>query len=350
MRYFVAITALLASLAQAGPKHQDRNNYNLNTLAQARGKQWFGTAADIPGTDETTDAAYLKILKSQFGEITPANALKFMYTEQEQNKFNFTDGDYFMDLAERFDSKVRCHNLVWMSQVSDFVTSKTWTAKELIAVMKNHIFKMVQHYGKRCASWDVVNEAAINDDGTFSSSVWYNTIGEEYFYLAFQYAQQVLSQIGANDNSGTKADAVLRLVKNLRKRGIRIDGIGLESHFIVGQTPSLADQLATKKAYIKADLDVIVTELDIRFAEEPYYTADVQKQQAADYYLTVQSCLQAGSRCLGVVVWDFYDKYSWVPETFAGQGGATLFNDTLEAKPAYYAVVEALHGKKCTVC
>ncbi|KAF4765839.1 hypothetical protein HAV15_003986 [Penicillium sp. str.  len=342
MRSFVAITAFLAGLAQAAPKHQDRNNYNLDALAQARGKQWFGTAADIPGTGETTDAAYLKILKSQFGEITPANALK-----KEQNKFNFTDGDYFMDLA-----LLRCHNLVWMSQVSDFVTSKTWTAKELTTVMKNHIFKTVQHFGKRCASWDVVNEA-INDDGTFSSSVWYDTIGEEYFYLAFQYAQQALSQIGANDvqlyyndygieNPGTKADAVLQLVKNLRKRGIRIDGIGLESHFIVGQTPSLADQLATNKAYIKADLDVIVTELDIRFAEEPYYTADVQKQQAADYYLTVQSCLQAGSRCLGVVVWDFYDKYSW--------GGATLFNDTLQAKPAYYAVAEALQGKKCTVC
>ncbi|CAI7589643.1 unnamed protein product [Penicillium viridicatum] len=317
-------------------------------------------AADISGTDETTDAAYLKILRTQFGEITPANALKFMHTEQEQNKFNFTDGDYFMDLSERFDSKVRCHNLVWMSQVSDFVTSKTWTAKELTAIMKNHIFKTVQHFGKRCASWDVVNEA-INDDGTFSSSVWYDTIGEEYFYLAFQYAQQALSQIGANDvqlyyndygieNPGTKADAVLGLVKNLRKRGICIDGIGLESHFIVGQTPSLADQLATKKAYIKADLDVAVTELDILFAEEPYYTADAQKQQAADYYLTVQSCLQAGRRCLGVVVWDFYDKFSWVSETFAGQGGATSFNYTLVAKPAYYAVAEALQGKMCTVC
>ncbi|OQD91915.1 hypothetical protein PENSOL_c047G11643 [Penicillium solitum] len=152
MRSFVAITAFLAGLAQAAPKHQDRNNYNLNALAQARGKKWFGTAADIPGTGETTDAAYLKILKSQFGEITPANALKFMYTEKEQNKFKLTDGDYFMDIAERYDSKVRCHNLVWMSQVSDFVTSKTWTAKELTAVMKNHIFKTVQHFGKRCAS------------------------------------------------------------------------------------------------------------------------------------------------------------------------------------------------------
>jgi hypothetical protein len=76
MRSFVAITALLACLSQAAPKHQDSNNYNLNALAQARGKQWFGTAADIPKTDETNDDAYLKILRSQFGEITPANALK----------------------------------------------------------------------------------------------------------------------------------------------------------------------------------------------------------------------------------------------------------------------------------
>ncbi|KAI2671626.1 hypothetical protein DTO006G1_6736 [Penicillium roqueforti] len=87
-------------------------------------------------------------------------------------------------------------------------------------------------------------------------------------------------------------------VDNLRKRGIRINAVGLKSHFVVGQTPSLADQLATKKAYIKADLDVIITGLDIRFAEEPYYTANMQEQQAADYYLFVQRCLQAGHSCL----------------------------------------------------
>ncbi|KAJ5753765.1 Glycoside hydrolase superfamily [Penicillium nucicola] len=357
---FIALAALFANFVNAAPHAQDHTGAGLNALAQSQGKQWFGSAADIPGTAETTDAAYLKILRHEFGELTPANALKFMYTEPEQNVFNFTEGDYFMRLAEESQSAVRCHNLVWASQLSDFITSKTWTAKELTAIMKNHIFKTVQHFGKRCYSWDVVNEA-LNSDGTFSSSVWYDTIGEEYFYLAFQYAQQALAQIGAQhvklyyndygiENPGTKADAVIGLVQKLRKRGIRIDGVGLESHFIVGETPSLADQLTTKKAYIKADLDVVVTELDIRFAEEPYYTLNAQKQQAADYYTSVQSCLQAGRRCLGVVVWDFDDAYSWVPGAFAGQGGATLFNDTLQAKPAYYAVAEALQGKKCTVC
>lgn len=283
-----------------------------------------------------------------------------MYTEPEQNVFNFTEAEKFLNVANHDGAQVRCHNLVWASQLSDFVTSKTWTADELTAVMKNHIFKTVQHFGRRCYSWDVVNEA-INGDGTFSSSVWYNTIGEEYFYLAFKFAQEALAEIGAHDvklyyndygieNQGTKATAVLQLVSNLRSRGIRIDGVGLESHFIVGETPSFADQLATKQAYIKANLEVAVTELDVRFAQAPYYDAAGQKQQAADYYSSVASCMNAGPRCIGIVVWDFDDAYSWVPGAFAGQGGACLFNNTLEAKPAYYAVAEALEGKPCSVC
>ncbi|GFF34146.1 endo-1,4-beta-xylanase [Aspergillus udagawae] len=343
MRFSLAATSLLVGLATAAPS-SNKNNVNLDKIARRNGMLWFGTAADIPGTSETTNKPYLKILQEQFGEMTPANALKFMYTEPQQNVFNFTQGDYFMDLADRYGHSVRCHNLVWVSQVSDWVTSRNWTATELKAVMKNHIFKTVQHFGKRCYAWDVVNEA-INGDGTFSSSVWYDTIGEEYFYLAFQYAQEALAQIHAN-----KADAVLKLVAELRKRGIRIDGVGLESHFIVGETPSLADQLATKKAYIKADLEVAITELDIRFSQAPFYTAEAQKQQAADYYASVASCKQAGPRCVGVVVWDFDDAYSWIPGVFTGQGGACLYNETLEAKPAIYAAAEALQNKPCTVC
>ncbi|KAJ5681457.1 Endo-1-4-beta-xylanase D [Penicillium maclennaniae] len=363
MHAVIAATALLACLSHAAPHQshpQPQDDIDLNSLAQHHGKLWFGTAADIPGTGETTDPAYLNVLQKNFGEITPANAMKFMYTEPEQNVFNFTEGDAFLHVAEKYNARVRCHNLVWVSELSDFVTSTTWTAEALKKVMKNHIYKTVQHYGRRCYSWDVVNEA-LNGDGSFSSSVWYDTIGEDYFYLAFQYAQQALAEIGAHDvklyyndygieNPGTKADAVLGLVSNLRKRGIRIDGVGLESHFIVGETPSLADQLSTKKAYIKANLDVAVTELDVRVAEAPFYTESVQQQQAADYYTSVTSCMQAGPRCIGVVVWDFDDAYSWVPGTFGGQGAADLFNSTLQAKPAYYAVAEALQGKACSVC
>lgn len=56
----------------------------LNDLAKEAGKLWFGTAADIPGTAETTDPDYLAILTDprNFGEMTPANTMKARFTRK----------------------------------------------------------------------------------------------------------------------------------------------------------------------------------------------------------------------------------------------------------------------------
>ncbi|KAH8765166.1 penicillium Canescens endo-1,4-beta-xylanase Xyle [Hyaloscypha finlandica] len=333
----------------------------LNDLAQDNGKLWFGTAADIPGTAEQTDKDYLRILTNpkNFGEITPANMMKFMYTEPQQNVFNYTGGDYVLSLAEKNGMRVRCHNLVWTSQISDWVTSGTWTAATLTAVMKNHIYNLVTHWGNRCYSWDVVNEA-LNSDGTFSSSIWYDTIGPEYIFLAFQFAQEAVKKTGKDiklyyndygiENPGTKTTAAYNLVKELQARKIQIDGVGLESHFKVGSTPSVAAQVAAKKGFLDLGVDVAITELDVRFVAAPYYTAAGEATQAQNYYDSVVSCMQVGRRCRGITVWDFDDKYSWVPSAFAGQGGADIYNETLQRKPAYYAIAEAITGVPCTVC
>lgn len=75
MRFSFAATTFIAGLATAAPS-SNQNNVNLNRIAERNGRLWFGTAADIPGTAETTDKAYLQVLRKQFGEMTPANALK----------------------------------------------------------------------------------------------------------------------------------------------------------------------------------------------------------------------------------------------------------------------------------
>ena len=43
-----------------------------------------------------------------------------------------------------------------------------------------------------------------------------------------------------------------------------------------------------------------------------------------------------------VTVWEFTDRYSWVPGTFSGQGAADLYDQNLQTKPAYTAVQQAL--------
>jgi endo-1,4-beta-xylanase len=41
--------------------------------------------------------------------------------------------------------------------------------------MKAHIQSEVTHYKGQCYAWDVVNEA-FNDDGTYRTDVFYNTV------------------------------------------------------------------------------------------------------------------------------------------------------------------------------
>ena len=282
-----------------------------------------------------------------------------MYTEPQHGVFNYTPGDLILDIAEAHQQYVTCDNLIWVSEVSDWVLDGNWTAESLTEVMREHIYNVVTHWGNRCRDWEVVNEP-LASNGSFASSIWYDTIGPEYFYLAFQFAQEAVERTGRDiklffndyniESPSNKTNAAYELVKELKRRGLRIDWVGLESHFIVGETPSLEQQIEAKQGFLDLGVDVAITELDVRFSEVPFYTTEAQAQQASDYYSSVASCVQVGRRCFGVTVWDFDDQYSWIPSTFAGQGGGDLFNNSLQAKPAYYASAEALQRRPCTVC
>jgi endo-1,4-beta-xylanase len=129
----------------------------------------------------------------------------------------------------------------------DWVTSPAtpWTNKTLSKVLKNHVTKLVEHFGDHCYSWDVVNEAfADSPAGAYQSNIWFNTIGAEYVPMAFAAAQAVVEKNGLNvklyyndyniESPGAKATAAQNLVTQLKGRGIQIDGVGLESHFIAG--------------------------------------------------------------------------------------------------------------------
>lgn len=64
-------------------------------------------------------------------------------------------------------------------------------------------------------------------------------------------------------------------------------------------------------------------------------------QQGNDYANVVGSCLDV-ERCIGFTVWGVSDKYSWVPQTFSGEGAALLYDDNLGKKPAWTSVSSIL--------
>lgn len=89
---------LAAAPAAAGPRP--------STLGELAAKQhkYFGSATDNP---EFTDAAYLKLLGSEFGQTTPGNAMKWYATEPGRGVFDFTDADKVVSFAKAHHQKVR---------------------------------------------------------------------------------------------------------------------------------------------------------------------------------------------------------------------------------------------------
>jgi endo-1,4-beta-xylanase len=41
-------------------------------------------------------------------------------------------------------------------------------------------------------------------------------------------------------------------------------------------------------------------------------------------------------------VWGFGDAYSWVPNTFAGEGAADIYDENLQPKPQYFVLQQDL--------
>jgi endo-1,4-beta-xylanase len=203
------------------------------------------------------------------------------------------------------------------------------------------------HYAGQCYAWDVVNEA-LNEDGTFRESVFFTTLGSAYIPLSFRIAASVdpSTKLYYNDfnleTSAAKADGAVKIVKLIQDAGVKIDGVGFQAHLNVGQTPSRQELAATLKRFAALGVEVAYTELDIAHPSLPASDAD-REQQAKDYVAAVGSCLDVEA-CVGVTVWQFTDKYSWVPSTFPGKGDACLYTADYKKKPAYDAVLELLRG------
>src|SRR5262249_32143974 len=86
-------------------------------------------------------------------------------------------------------------------------------------------------------------------------------------------------------------------------------------------------------------LDVDITEMDVRMLLPA--TPDKLAAQASVYAQVMQDCI-AVLRCVDFTVWEYTDKYSWVPGFFTGQGAADIYDENLAPKPAYAALIDAL--------
>ena len=311
----------------------------LKTLAQAAGGRYFGS--DMTG-NLLSQSTVTQLQSQQFNMVTPGNEMKWDTTEPSNGTFNFGPGDQIVSYAQANGERVRCHNLVWQSQLPSWVSSLP--ASQVQAAMETHITTEASHYKGDCYAWDVVNEP-FNSDGSFVADPFYNAMGSGYIADALRtaHAADPNAKLYLNDynieGENAKSNAMFSLAQSLLAQGVPLNGIGFESHFILGQVPS--DMEANMQRFANLGLDVAVTELDDRITL-PATSANLQ-QQATDFSAVVKDCLGV-SRCVGVTQWAVGDADSWVPGTFSGQGAATMFDQNYNPKPAFAAVQNTLAG------
>ncbi|GIH29818.1 hypothetical protein Aph01nite_81280 [Acrocarpospora phusangensis] len=327
---------LVAALLPALPALPAHAADTLGDHAEARGR-YFGSAVDNPSL---SDAPYMAILRGEFGQITPKNSMKWDTTQPSRNQFLFTRGDAIVDVAQQSGQLVRGHTLVWHSQLPAWVQSVP--ASQLLDTMRAHITAVAGHYAGDVVAWDVVNEP-FNEDGTLRQTVFQRGIGNGYIAEAFRAARAAdpaaklyLSEYNA-EGVNAKSSAMYALAQSLLAQGVPIDGVAFQGHLVVGQVP--AGMAQNMQRFADLGLDVAITQLDIRMTLPR--TAAKDTQQAADYAAVVNACL-AVARCVGITLWDYTDKYSFVPLDFPGQGAALPWDAGLNRKPAYAAIRSAL--------
>lgn len=281
--FLLAVVALITSTSVAFAQEK-------KTLKETlKGKFLIGTAVNTRQASGQ-DKAGVRVIQEQFNAIVAENCMKSQEMHPEENRYNFTQADEFVAFGEKNGMVITGHTLIWHSQLSPWFCvdgeGKNVSPEVLKKRMKDHITTIVKRYKGRIIGWDVVNEA-IEDDGSYRKSKFYEILGEEYIPLAFQYAHEADpdAELYYNDfsmaNPGKRA-GVVKLVKALKKRGIRIDAVGMQGH-IGMDYPQVGEFEKSMLAFAEAGVKVMVTELDLTVLPTPKQNIGAEVSASFEY-------------------------------------------------------------------
>ncbi|PWA97401.1 glycosyl hydrolase family 10 protein [Artemisia annua] len=225
---------------------------------------------------------YQRWFVERFNAAVFENELKWAATEPKQGVFNYTLADKMLDFVRANQIVARGHNIFW--EDPKFIPS--WvlnlTSSELELAVKQRITSLMTKYKDEFVHWDVSNEF-------LHFNFYEEKLGENATYEFFEAAHEAdpLATLFMNDFNVVESckdvkstvDTYISKMRELRRFGVWMDGIGLESHF---DEPNLPLMRAILDKFATLQIPIWLTEVDIsnRFSQDKQagYLEDVLRE------------------------------------------------------------------------
>jgi endo-1,4-beta-xylanase len=317
------------------------------------------TSAEILG-----DAPFASRFLEEFGIVTPGIELKWQTVHPAPGEYHFEHADRFMSWAIQNRLLVRGHNLVWPNYGTPKWVMQSVTKSNARALLEEHITTVTKRYIGKIHSWDVLNEGLNVWDkrsDLLALHPWVELLGPDYIDIAFHAAaaadpnarliwnQNYIEADEAGDEANRQA--MLVQLRRLKRNGVPIHGIGIESHVFAEKPLAIAPMERFVGEVRSLGLEVQITELDVIDTQLPSDPGLRDARVAEVYKRYLELMLRTAHPTL-VTFWTFSDRRNWLDwaakdnAKYARADGMPhrpgLLDMSLQKKPAYAAVRSVL--------
>ena len=342
---------------------------SLRAAAAARSFH-IGAFPDYIGTDPNVigvlvDPTSRRTLAREYNQLTLG--IFPVTLARSRDSLDFCEPDFLVAFGQAHQMEIRVQTLLYT--VPPWLATRGLSPDQLLDWVHSYIATVVGRYRGKVSAWEVTNELFdfVPTDCTWNgrpgtstlkesnTAFWVRSLGPGWLDQAFRWAHEADPQalLYYNENRaegvGTKSDCVYAMVKGMKERGVPIDGVGMQSHFIIpearqetwNQPPPMASVAANMRRYADLGLAVQVTEIDVKVGKGA--SAAELAAQARVYGDMLRTCL-AAPKCTAFTSWGVSDRYSWIRGPLVNQPWEQPlpFDDAFQPKPGYGALLEAL--------
>lgn len=287
---------------------------------------------------------YKAIINSQFNSITAEKVMKPALMHPQKDVFNFSETDKLIEFCKNSKKRLHGHTLVWHRTLPEWMENFKGDKTAWDQMLKEHVQTIVNHCKGYVKSWDVINEA-FNDDGSLRETIWLKNIGESYIEKCFNYAHEAdpSALLFYNDynleSKPQKLDAVLKFLQNLRSKGVKIDGVGMQMHISISfpyiSEINLAAMKVEEQGYLVHYSEVTIS---LVMSDKLFVThKQLLKLQKNRMKEIVRGYMQLKEeKRFGITIWGVSDGDTWRKDK------PLLFDSEYNVKPSYCGFLEAL--------